>query len=367
MRKTHGTGVSEHREPKAPARATAATKPAVPDDSADDFLADLRSSFVQATKAERCVIKLAPGWRRVVGQWLGPAPGDPAGATEPEAVPVSWIKVRHEGAKTEVRVTLLLDGSSAAHIVVTTKKKRGLAQILRTLTILIPKVSSRLCLRWLREEANAYERRRLVQDLHDGPLQVATAAKIRLQSCRQFVEDPVAVAELDEAIALTGQVIASMRALLHGREDHAESDSLKTHLRRAAGRWGTLTGMRVHFSFPENARDDVVAFSRETLEVAEHVVSESIVNAWKHGKATQLSVSCHPHNGGMLLTLRDDGCGFRSSIDSEPRDGTKMGLRLLRSRVSELGGRFDIRSPHDGGTVVETWLPPRHASHVDPE
>ena len=27
----------------------------------DDFFADLRSSFLQATQAERCVIKLAPG------------------------------------------------------------------------------------------------------------------------------------------------------------------------------------------------------------------------------------------------------------------------------------------------------------------
>jgi len=366
MGEAHGTDVSEHREPKVPGSAIVATKAAVSDE-ADDVFADLRSSFVQATKADRCVIKLSPAWRRIVGEWLGPDPVDPAGVTEPEAVPVSWIKVRHDGPRTEVRVNLLLGGASAAHIIVTTKKKRGLAQILRKLTTFIPKVSSRLCLVWLREQANAYERRRLVQDLHDGPLQLATAAKIRLQSCRQVVEDPVAVEELDEAIALTGQVIASMRALLHGRAEHPESDSLKTHLRRAAGRWGALTGMRVHFSFPEKARDDVRAFSKETLEVAEHVVSESIINAWKHGKATQLSVRCHPHNGGMLLTLRDDGLGIRSSIEPDPRDGAKMGLRLLRSRVSELGGRFDVRSPDDGGTVVETWLPPRHASPEDPE
>jgi signal transduction histidine kinase len=364
MSKVHGTDVRVARESRLPAGAVAPRSTS--SDDPDDFFADLRSSFLDATKAERCVIKLAPGWRRVVGRWLGPVPNRGASAGDPEVVPVSWIKVRHEGSKSEVRVNLLLGGSSAAQIIVTTRKKRGLAQILRVLTTFIPKVSSRLCLRWLREEANAYERRRLAQDLHDGPLQIATATKIRLQSRRQFVEDRVAAEGLDEAIELTKQVIESMRSLLDERMTPTESTSLRTHLRRAAGRWGELTGMRVHFSFPENAPDKTPAFTKETLEVAEHVVSESIVNAWKHGKATQLSVSCHPHNGGMLLTLRDDGCGFRSSVESEPKDGTKMGLRLLRSRVNELGGRFDVRSPQDGGTVVETWLPPGQAPPEDP-
>jgi signal transduction histidine kinase len=353
MGKLHGTDLRLSRE------KTSIIDP----DRADDFFADLRSSFLQATKAERCVVNLAPGWHDVVGQWLGQGAESQPDPSDPEAVPVSWIKVQHEGQRTEVRVNLMLAGSSAAQIIVTTRRKRGLAQILRTLTTFIPKVSSRLCLRWLRDQAQTYERRRLAQDLHDGPLQIATAAKIRLQSRRQMVDDPVAAKGLDEALDLTGKIIAAMRLLVQERVAPSGSDSLRTHLRRAAGRWGELTGMRVHFSFTESGPDDPAAWSKETLEVAERVVSESIVNAWKHGKATQLSVSCRPQSGGMLLTLKDDGYGFRSSVEPAPGDGSKMGLRLLRSRVDELGGRLDVRSPEDGGTVVETWLPSRQTSH----
>ncbi len=357
MGKMHGTDLHLAREPK----------PSIIDlERRDDFFADLRSSFLQTTKAERCVIQLAPGWHDVVGRWLGQGAEAQPIAGGPEEVPVSWIKVQHEGQRSEVRVNLLLGGSSAAQIIVTTRRKRGLAQILRTLTTFIPKVSSRLCLQWLRDQAQACERRRLAQDLHDGPLQIATAAKIRLQSRRQLVEDPVAAKGLDEALDLTGKIIAAMRQLVRERVAPSESDSLKTHLRRAAGRWGELTGMRVHFRFTENGPDDVAVLSKETLEVAERVVSESIVNAWKHGKATQLSVSCRPQKGGMLLTLRDDGCGFPSSVEPESDDGSKMGLRLLRSRVDELGGRLDIRSPEGSGTVVETWLPSGQTSNEDP-
>ena len=364
MSRIQATDVRGPRELRAPT-ATGAPRSSSSAD-AEEFFADLRASFVQTTKADRCVIKLSPGWRRVVGKWLGPAAGASTDVERPEAVPVSWIKVRQDGLRSEVQANLLLGGVSAAQIVVTTRRRRGLAHILRTLTTFIPKVSSRLCLRWLREEASAYERRRLVQDLHDGPLQLASAAKVRLQSCRQTTHDPAAVGALDEAVELMGQVVSSMRALLHDRIQEADTASLKGHLRRAATRWGQLTGMRVHFSFPEDAPDAATALSKETLEVAEHVVSESIANAWKHGKATELSVRCRPHNGGVLLTLRDDGCGLRAAIDAGGANGTKMGLRLLRSRVAEVGGWFEVRSPEEGGTLVETWLPPSQAPHDDP-
>ena len=209
--------------------------------------------------------------------------------------------------------------------------------------------------------------RRFVQGLHDGPLQIAVAAKVRLQAIRRHVDDPAAAKGLDEGIALVGQVISAMRALLDDRRQPAGSDeSLIDHLRRAAERWGEVTGMRVDFSFPNGAPAGTPPFSGETLEIAEDVVRESIVNAWKHGNATQLSVSCEPHDGGLLLTLQDDGSGF-PAVEPVVEEGTQMGLRLLRSRVSELGGWFDIRSVNGGGAVVKTWLPPRPTSVEGPE
>lgn len=357
MGKPHWRDATESRESKVP-DASHPFAEIAHDPDEDDYLRDLQSSFLEVTGADQCVIKPAPDWRETVRRWLSPG--------NLEAVPVSWIRIRHEGAKSEVSVNLVLGGSPAAQIIVITNKKRGLGDILDNLTAFTPKVLSQLCLRGLREEANAYEWHRLAQDLHDGPLQIATAAKVRLQAFQQGLEHPAAAKGLDEAIALMGQVITEMRALLQNRVQPSGSDSLMDHLRQAAGRWGELTGMRVHFSFPE-APAGAAAFSRATLEIAEHVVRESIVNAWKHGKATQVSVSCEPHDGGVLLTLQDDGSGFRPTTAPEPQAGTRMGLRLLRSRVGELGGWFDVRSSHDGGAVVQAWLPPRPTSHREPE
>ena len=334
-----------------------ASPPAGCEDDADNDLRDLRDAFLRATGADRCVVQLVHDWRQTVGGWLSQPPAARGEPTTGETVPVSWVTLGRDGAKGEARVDLLMGGAPAARIIVTTEDHRNLTQLASALETFIPKVSSHLCLRWLREEANAHERRRLAQDLHDGPLQLATAAKIRLQARRQFVADPRAMEAIDEAIDLTRQVIGSMRKLLASRVRSLRSDSLKTHLRRAVGRWSEMTGVRVHINFSDSASEDLVVFSPETLEAAEHVVGEGIVNAWKHGKATQLSISCHPHNGGVLLTLRDDGCGLQPSAAAPHPDGTKIGLRLLQSRINELGGWFDVRSPQSGGTIVETWLP----------
>lgn len=203
----------------------------------------------------------------------------------------------------------------------------------------------------------AADRRRLAEVLHDGPLRIATAANIRLQALRRFIEDPEASEALDEAILLIRQVIASMRELLRSGSGGLGDDPLAIRLQRAAARWSEMTGMRVNLNVPDGASDDPSGFSPEALDVAEQVIGEAIVNAWKHGGARQMSVDCHPHKGGVLLTLRDDGSGLRAGSGADTPSGTKLGLRLLRSRISELGGWFHVRSPHGGGTTVKAWIP----------
>ncbi|HLW59354.1 MAG TPA: ATP-binding protein [bacterium] len=341
-------GLREQPRPAAPVQVDAAAGP-------DDDLHDLRTAFLHATGADRCVIKLAPNWRRVVGHWLNLPAGERDEFFKADPSTAAAVSAGRDGTKGEARGNLRLGKMSAAQIIVTTNDRRVMDRVIPGLTALMPRVAARLCFRWLRDEAHAVERRRLIEILHDGPLQAATAAKIRLRASRQFVGDPRAAEALDEAIALTGQVIRAMREVLADRV-RPGPDSLGSRMRQAGERWSKMTGVRVHIALSDEA-EDPAQFSEEALDAAAHVVGEGIVNAWKHGDATQVSISCHPHDGGMLLTLSDDG-GHRppSAPDPDP-NGTRMGLRLLRARIRELGGRFDARPGQEGGTIVEAWLP----------
>src|SRR5260370_36795599 len=114
MRKPNGPNGMKPRVPRAH-RGSRASNNAHPD--AVDYLADLHSSFLKASKADRCVIKLVPEWRKIVGRWLG--------SSDLGAVPVSRIKVTQGSAKSEGRVTLVLGRTPTAQIVATTRKERS--------------------------------------------------------------------------------------------------------------------------------------------------------------------------------------------------------------------------------------------------
>jgi signal transduction histidine kinase len=91
---------------------------------------------------------------------------------------------------------------------------------------------------------------------------------------------------------------------------------------------------------------------------AEHavlrVVQEALANAVKHAQPTQIRLRLHHQNGQVEVTVTDDGAGFEPA-HAEQRHG--LGLRLMRQRVAELGGTFQLDSTPGQGTSVRILLP----------
>jgi signal transduction histidine kinase len=89
----------------------------------------------------------------------------------------------------------------------------------------------------------------------------------------------------------------------------------------------------------------------EPIEVAVYfVVSEALANATKHAQASRIEVSLALRDGGLLLSIRDDGVGGADS-------GRGSGLVGLQDRVEALGGTIRIDSPPGGGTSLVVTLP----------
>jgi signal transduction histidine kinase len=62
-------------------------------------------------------------------------------------------------------------------------------------------------------------------------------------------------------------------------------------------------------------------------------------------------VSLRRDTGALVVEVSDDGCGI------DPDTVAGVGLRSLRERVEELGGRSLVECPASGGTRVRAWLP----------
>ena len=77
---------------------------------------------------------------------------------------------------------------------------------------------------------------------------------------------------------------------------------------------------------------------------------EGITNVLRHARANSASLRLYFREGDVILEIQDDGSGMAES------DLPGVGLRSMRERAEELGGRFEIL-PSDQGLHLRTSLP----------
>jgi PAS domain S-box-containing protein len=83
------------------------------------------------------------------------------------------------------------------------------------------------------------------------------------------------------------------------------------------------------------------------------IVQESLTNIARHSDATRAGIRLAATQGGLALTISDDGKGL-------PADGPGpggVGLLSMRERATSLGGTFDISSGPGGGTTISVTVP----------
>src|SRR6185437_1902893 len=82
------------------------------------------------------------------------------------------------------------------------------------------------------------------------------------------------------------------------------------------------------------------------------VAQEALANVARHARATHVTVSLNSANGQMELTIQDDGAGF------DPQQSSSgMGTANMRARAEELGGKLDLSSHPEQGTMVKFSIP----------
>jgi signal transduction histidine kinase len=81
-----------------------------------------------------------------------------------------------------------------------------------------------------------------------------------------------------------------------------------------------------------------------------YLVRESLTNVHKHARATNVDIVVTTDGRTIDVIVRDDGAGSAT-------DHQHGGIRGMRRRVEELGGRLATTSPLGGGTTVWATIP----------
>jgi signal transduction histidine kinase len=78
------------------------------------------------------------------------------------------------------------------------------------------------------------------------------------------------------------------------------------------------------------------------------VVKEALNNVARHAQASEVRFRVTNTETQLCITIEDNGKGFEHA----PANATADGLRNMRQRMDEIGGKFQIESQPGSGTKI---------------
>ncbi|WP_281883555.1 sensor histidine kinase [Agromyces rhizosphaerae] len=227
------------------------------------------------------------------------------------------------------------------------------ASVARTVRLTADLRASRERLVLAREE----ERRRIRRDLHDGLGPSLAAQTFQLDEILDRVgSDPEGAAEVAAALKERNrELVADVRRLVHAlRPPTLDELGLAGALRAHASQLDGSGRMAVRIASVPDPLPPVPA----AVEVAGyHIAREAVTNAIRHARATRCTVTLAIDGPALVVAVRDDGRGMAEG------DGTGLGMRTMRERAEELGGRFAVHAGNGpAGVEVVATIPLREAA-----
>jgi len=192
-------------------------------------------------------------------------------------------------------------------------------------------------------DAAELERRRLERELHDHAEQRLLELSRRLEALSTHAAPGSEQAEgLARARRELDAALRELRELVHSLHPAALSrHGLELAINAVAARSPVPVAVAV----------DLPQRPPPAVEIAVYyLVADALANTAEHAEASRASVEIGLLDDQLVVEVADDGRG-----GADPAGGT--GLRGLADRIAALGGRLEVVSPPDRGTLVHARIP----------
>ncbi len=196
-------------------------------------------------------------------------------------------------------------------------------------------------------EISNREQRRIGHDLHDGVCQQLAAIAYRMDILGDQLQEKGVVesAEAERIGSLLNEAIHQTRGVARGLFPvKLDESGLASALEELASNTNSVFKTHCRFSgeqpFPN-------LDSTTSLHLY-YIAQEAILNAVRHGKATDVVISVSGAKDRFLLNIQDNGTGFQWPITGS----AGMGIRIMRYRARVIGATLNLKSQPNQGTQI---------------
>jgi signal transduction histidine kinase len=191
------------------------------------------------------------------------------------------------------------------------------------------------------------ERGRISRELHDGVLQdlCAVTRDLKALEAQPEADEP----RFADLATRSGETVHALRAICNDLRPPLLQHDLVSALKALVVELDARSPAPVHIDL---AADDLRLPDDVALAIF-RITQEALHNAIQHADASEIAIRLTQYPDRLRLTVTDDGRGIVGGV--EPARFVAQGhfgLAGMRERAAMIGGRLDVQTAADYGTVV---------------
>ena len=195
----------------------------------------------------------------------------------------------------------------------------------------------------LAESSRLGERMRISRDLHDLMGHHLTALSLNLEVASHLAQEPQAQEHVRKAQTVAKLLLNDVREVVSQLRD-SDGIDLTTALKSLVE---GVPRLAIHLDLPERFSVEDPRRAQVLLRCAQEIITNTV----RHSGARNLWLSFQrTADRQLVIHARDDG---RGAADLAAGNG----LRGMRERLAEFGGRLDVTTGRGRGFTLDAWLP----------
>jgi signal transduction histidine kinase len=200
--------------------------------------------------------------------------------------------------------------------------------------------------------AQEVERGRLARDLHDSVLQdlCAVSRDLKVLEGQSHSDERLST----DLLARSGEAVRTLRAICHDLRPPLLHHDLAAALKALIEQ----LGIDIRPSLNLQLACGQIRLPDDVAVAVFRIAQEALRNAIQHADASEIEVRLTSYPDRLRLTVTDDGRGIAGGVDAGHFvEQGHFGLAGMRERAAMIGGKLEVQTAPDYGTVVALELP----------